>query len=46
MNDSIAKLYQSGVIDYDNALDYCLDKADMEKKIMPPPGTPRRNAMI
>ena len=40
------KLYQSGVIDYDNALDYCLDKADMEKKIMPPPGTPRRNAMI
>lgn len=46
MNDSIAKLYQAGIIDYDNAIDYSTDKADMEKKIMPPPGTPRRNAMI
>lgn len=34
LNTSLAKLYQSGSISYETALEYCTDQGEMEKKLM------------
>lgn len=34
LNDSLTRLYQSGQISYETALEYCTDKGEMEKKLL------------